>query len=175
MHGPRSSPFSDRGAPAMSKDHAIKMGWLRPVEIRWRRKDKDGYWLIHVVNHPIVGSRRIAEHRLVMIEKLGRKLRRNEHVHHDKCRRITYNAPSNLTILTPGDHVALHNKERQVSKKTRNRMRKRMLGNKLLLGHKHTRKTIEKMRRSHIGVPKGPPSLQTRLKISAGLRRHHGD
>lgn len=41
-----------------------------------------GYRLVTVKNHPILGSKQVLEHRLIMIEKLGRNLFENENVHH---------------------------------------------------------------------------------------------
>jgi hypothetical protein len=175
---------------SVDKYHAIKRGWLRPVEVRLKRKDKDGYWLITVVDHYIVGTTRIYEHRLVMAEKLGRRLTSKEHVHHDKIKRRTYNHPLNLKILSSSEHTALHNKERVVSKETRAKMRAKALGNKRALGHNHTQETRDQIRRSHTGVLKGPHSARAKRnisrslvgrkltevhkkRISAGLRRHH--
>jgi len=54
------------------------------------------------------GSNR--EHRLVMEEKLGRKLKTNEYIHHidgDK----TNNDPDNLKIMTPAEHIKYHLKK----------------------------------------------------------------
>ena len=52
-------------------------------------------------------SREIAEHRLLMEQKLGRKLKTEEHVHHideDK----TNNILDNLTIMSRSDHTKHH-------------------------------------------------------------------
>lgn len=149
-------------------DTPIRKGWLKPVMILRRVKDKDGYWILTVQGHYLLGEgrKRIAEHRLVMTEKIGRKLRSKEHVHHDKIRRITHNHPDNLVIVTHSEHTALHNRERKISETTRQKFRKNMLGNERLKGHRHSESTREKMRRSHTGVPKGPTSRATKIKIA---------
>lgn len=84
----------------MDKDYPITVGWLRPGVIIKNRRLNDGYFILNVRDHYIFGSGVIAEHRLVMIEKLGRKLRRGEIVHHSEFKRTTYNHPDNLEVLT---------------------------------------------------------------------------
>lgn len=57
----------------------------------------------------VPGRGRVYEHRYVMEQHLGRRLRRDEHVHHidgDK----TNNALSNLRLLTEAEHKSLHGK-----------------------------------------------------------------
>lgn len=59
--------------------------------------NKKGYRIVSVQNHPILGSGRLYEHRLVMSEKLGRALKDNENVHHINGVRSD-NRPENLEL-----------------------------------------------------------------------------
>lgn len=54
-----------------------------------------------------INGRRIYEHRHVMEMALGRKLKRNEHVHHKDGNRINNNI-SNLELTNASDHARLH-------------------------------------------------------------------
>jgi transposase-like protein len=56
------------------------------------------------------GSRQaLKEHRLVVEASIGRKLTRNEHVHHINGDKLD-NRLSNLAIIEGGEHVALHHR-----------------------------------------------------------------
>jgi hypothetical protein len=48
----------------------------------------------------------VYEHRLVMEEILGRRLRRDEHVHHRNGKRWD-NRPENLEVMTASEHARL--------------------------------------------------------------------
>lgn len=54
-----------------------------------------------------VNGKSFSEHRFVMEQHLGRKLRTDEHVHHKNEDRFD-NRIENLKILTPAQHLALH-------------------------------------------------------------------
>ena len=72
-------------------------------------KYKKGYRVLYVGHdHPMAdGDGNCYEHRLVMADKLGRALERNEHVHHLNEDRLD-NRPENLELMDPGDHHRLH-------------------------------------------------------------------
>lgn len=72
-------------------------------------KYKKGYRVLYVGrDHPMAdGDGNCYEHRLVMADKLGRSLERNEHVHHLNEDRLD-NRPENLALMDPGDHHRLH-------------------------------------------------------------------
>lgn len=54
----------------------------------------------------------IHEHRLIMIRKLGRPLKSNEHVHHIDGNPRNNN-PENLIVLTSREHASHHNVDRE--------------------------------------------------------------
>jgi hypothetical protein len=64
-------------------------------------KTREGYRLI------LVNGRYIKEHRLVMERELGRKLKRNEEVHHLDQNKLN-NDPANLVVLSKSHHARLH-------------------------------------------------------------------
>jgi hypothetical protein len=68
--------------------------------------DKDGYRRVNV------GAGKVEyEHRLVVERHLGRKLTPEENVHHIDGDTLN-NEPSNLMIVSRGEHMTLHNLER---------------------------------------------------------------
>lgn len=104
-----------------------------------------------------------------MIEKLNRKLLPGEDVHHSPDKDRTNNSPENLEVMTRGKHVAIHNSERIISDKTREKMSKSRIGNKRRLGKFHSEETIALMSKSHLGhAPSftGPHTEETKKIIS---------
>ena len=76
---------------------------------KWRggRRFDGKYIYLHDSKRP---HKRIAEHRLVMEKKLGRKLRRLEDVHHLNENKLD-NRPENLVIVTRSEHMRIHRRK----------------------------------------------------------------
>lgn len=68
---------------AMLPEGNLKMILKKYIKNKFYNK---GYIMLRIKNHPIFGSGKISEHRLLMIEKLQRNLDKNEHVHHKGAR-----------------------------------------------------------------------------------------
>jgi hypothetical protein len=81
-----------------------------------RRLDPvNGYWIVCVKGHPLFANFAhvwVAEHRVVMAEKLGRPLKKAELVHHRDENKLN-NDPDNLELTTRGGHAALHSTGRR--------------------------------------------------------------
>lgn len=69
-------------------------------------QDRGAGWVSSHGYH-YVGNR--AQHRIIMEEKLGRRLGFNEIVHH-KDGDIKNNNPNNLMVMDRGEHIRLHTK-----------------------------------------------------------------
>ena len=74
-----------------------------------------------------VRGKRIDEHRLIMQNVLGRKLDRNEVVHHIDGNKSN-NSLENLIVMTRSEHTRLHGTKRECSKETREKRSKAALG-----------------------------------------------
>jgi hypothetical protein len=82
-----------------------------------RKAKPDGSKRIHKSHNMVymlikVNGVWLSEHRYVMEQKLGRKLARNEHVHH-KDENTLNNDPDNLELVTPREHLLHHNPGRR--------------------------------------------------------------
>lgn len=79
---------------------------------RW--KDRHGYIRVYIGGY----ENSEAEHRLVARMMLGRRLKRNEIVHHKNGIKHD-NRPENLEVMDRGKHVALHNRLEPKRRKSR--------------------------------------------------------
>jgi len=59
---------------------------IRPPKAEWEKRSKKNkrakYRILELTDHPILGTGRFLEHRIVMAEHLGRKLLSSENIHH---------------------------------------------------------------------------------------------
>ena len=72
----------------------------------------DGYIKIYVGRTESGHSKYSREHRLIKEKELGRKLKKNEIVHHKNGEPYD-NRPENLMVLTIGEHTSYHTKLRR--------------------------------------------------------------
>jgi hypothetical protein len=86
-----------------------------------RYVDRDGYVIVYAPDHPWPRrSTNVAEHVMVMELHLGRRIRRNECVHHKDEDRQN-NDLSNLELKTRGAHSSEH-RRKDVMYRTRDRL-----------------------------------------------------
>lgn len=69
----------------------------------WRGRDRDNAYPIILID-----GKYVPEHRYVMEQHLGRKLKREEEVHHKNGNKYN-NDISNLIIMTKSEHATFHN------------------------------------------------------------------
>lgn len=86
----------------------------------YRVKTSDGYYRIkYAKKHNRKDEKgRVLEHIIIAEDKIGRKLKSNECVHHINGIR-TDNNPKNLKVLTYSKHATLHRKDRKIDKNGR--------------------------------------------------------
>jgi hypothetical protein len=91
-------------------------------------------------------------HRLIMEEQLGRKLHRNEVVHHIDGNRWN-NSPDNLCVMTRSEHARLHTKGRKLPEETCSKISDARKG----IPYKHRplsrQKVFEIIRLLEVGMP----------------------
>jgi hypothetical protein len=85
-----------------------------------RKLGDDGYVWRWVKEHPRLKRRHhwMHEHIIATEEKLGRRLRPGEYVHHKNGDKWD-NSPDNLQIVSKSQHVKIHEKKRIISGWTR--------------------------------------------------------
>lgn len=74
------------------------------------RRINNGYWWIHNPQFNGRKSNYVAEHRFIMETLLGRKLSRNEEIHHIDGNCLN-NDIKNLCIMSPREHARIHIKD----------------------------------------------------------------
>lgn len=95
--------FGKKRACSRVCNDKLKEGRLQGIGNKGRRSD--GYIEVYYPTHPDAKTNgRILEHRLVMEQKIGRRLLKTEQVNHINHIRDD-NRPENLEIMTPGDHA----------------------------------------------------------------------
>lgn len=124
---------------------------------------KRGYVLVYRPNHPFCQSSGwILEHRLVMENKLGRFLKREERIHHINHIK-TDNRPENLKLFNnhsehlkyelsfpeAKERLRMYGYLRVQTPETIEKCRIAKLGNKYCVGRKYSQETINKMTHSY--------------------------
>ena len=85
-----------------------KVGKLNPMYKKGYTIDSRGYKLVLIPRHPDANfNGRVLEHRLVMEKKLGRRLSKEDIIHHIDFNPRN-NKVSNLYLMTRATHIKLH-------------------------------------------------------------------
>ncbi len=84
-----------------------------------------------------VNGKTVSVHRLVMEEKLGRPLTKDEVVHHINGDKKD-NRPENLAVMSFSEHSRMENLGKKLSEEHKAKVSKSLIGNKRRLGVLHT-------------------------------------
>lgn len=81
------------------------------------KKRDDGYITVYYPDHPdATNDGYVMQHRLIMEQHIGRRLEKNEVVHH-KNRNRADNRLENLQLMTASEHMSMHMIERHKRKR----------------------------------------------------------
>ena len=147
------------------------LGIGRGIYSRWM--NSNGYVMVSVVDHPILGTCSISEHRLVLAERLGRRPTSKEVGHHrDEVKHN--NVDSNIELTNPSAHSRYHSTGKKTSPETRAKQSAAMVGR--VLTEEHRRK-IGSYRKTPEQIEIGAAKLRTTLaaKREAGTHRRGPD
>lgn len=92
----KNNPRRGINSPSWKGGRKVDMGYIRLMRPDHHEANADGY---------------VFEHRLIAEQILGRRLRRDEEVHHRNGDRAD-NRPENLEVMTKSQHMSLHMKEK---------------------------------------------------------------
>jgi len=100
----KRKPCSEETKKKISESHLGKKHW------NWKGGKMvtgEGYLCAYCPFHPLASKNHLKEHRLVLEQKIGRPLNKDEFVHHIDGNKQNNNI-DNLEIMTNSEHLKLH-------------------------------------------------------------------